>query len=126
MSKIIRHPAAAPAPYSKAVHAGDFLFLSGQIAFGPDGIVVNGGIELQTKVVLDHIKKNLEDLGCSLADVVKMTIWLADTRDFRGYNDVFAKYFANHPPARSTVRSDLMRDAKIEIEAVAYKPAAKG
>ena len=123
MPKIVRHPPSTPAPYSKAVHAGDFLFLSGQIPFGPDGIVVPGGIEVQTKVVLDTIKRNLEELGCSLSDIVKMTIWLQDVRDFRGYNDVFSKYFAKDPPARSTVRADLMRDARIEIEAVAYKPS---
>jgi 2-iminobutanoate/2-iminopropanoate deaminase len=125
MSKIVRYPPSAPAPYSKAVRAGDFLFLSGQIAFGPDGIVVHGGIEVQTKVVLDTITRNLEELGCALSDIVKMTVWLQDVRDFRGYNEVFSKYFAKDPPARSTVRADLMRDARIEIEAVAYKPSKR-
>jgi reactive intermediate/imine deaminase len=121
MPNIVHYPPSAPAPYSKAIRAGDFVFLSGQIAFGPNGILVHGGIELQTQVVLDTIKRNLEEVGCSLTDVVKMTIWLADVRDFRGFNDVYSKYFSKNPPTRSTVRADLMRDARIEIETVAYK-----
>lgn len=121
MTKVV-YPPASPAPYSKAIRAGDFIFLSGQIAFGPDGIVVNGGIELQTKTVLELLKKNLAEVGCTMEDVIKTTVWLADTRDFRGYNEVYSQYFPKNPPTRATVRADLMRDAKIEIEAVAYKP----
>ena len=111
-----------PFPFAKAVRAGDFVFVSGQIPFGPDGNIVQGGIEAQTRVVLETIAKTLEEAGCTLADVVKNTIWLEDPRDFAGFNKVYAEFFAADPPARATVRSDLMLDAKIEIEALAYKP----
>lgn len=121
MSKKI-FPALSPAPYARAVKAGDFVFVSGQIAFGPDGIVVNGGIELQTRVVIENIEKTLKEAGCTLGDVVKATIWLDDVRDFRGFNEVYAQFFKESPPTRATVRADLMRDAKIEMEVIAYKP----
>ena len=111
-----------PFPFAKAVRAGDFVFVSGQIPFGPDGTIVQGTIEAQTRVVLEAIAKTLEEAGCTLADVVKNTIWLEDTRDFAGFNKVYAESFAEDPPARATVRSDLMLDAKIEIETLAYKP----
>ena len=111
-----------PFPFAKAVRAGDFVFVSGQLPFGPDGTVVQGTIEVQTRVVLEAIAKTLAEAGCTMADVVKNTIWLEDTRDFAGFNKVYAEFFAEDPPARATVRSDLMLDAKIEIEALAYKP----
>jgi 2-iminobutanoate/2-iminopropanoate deaminase len=109
-------------PFSKAVRAGDFVFISGQVPFGSDGLMVHGSIELQTRVVLDGIKKQLEEVGCTMQDVVKTTVWLDDPRDFGGYNRVYAEYFAKEPPARATVRSQLLLDCKIEVEAVAYKP----
>lgn len=121
MTKIV-YKSDLPFPFAKAVRAGDFVFVSGQIPFGPDGAIVRGGIEAQTRVVLEAIAKTLEEAGCTMADVVKNTIWLEDTRDFAGFNKVYAEFFADDPPARATVRSDLMLDAKIEIEALAYKP----
>lgn len=121
MTKIV-YKSDLPFPFAKAVRAGDFVFVSGQIPFGPDGAIVRGGIEAQTRVVLEAIAKTLEEAGCTMADVVKNTIWLEDTRDFAGFNKVYAEFFAEDPPARATVRSDLMLDAKIEIEALAYKP----
>jgi 2-iminobutanoate/2-iminopropanoate deaminase len=109
-------------PFSKAVRAGDFVFISGQVPFGPDGFMVHGSIEVQTRVVLDGIKKQLEETGCTMQDVVKTTVWLDDPRDFGGYNRIYAEYFPKDPPARATVRSQLLLDCKIEVEAVAYKP----
>ena len=121
MTKIV-YKSDLPFPFAKAVRAGDFVFVSGQLPFGPNGNMIQGTIEVQTRVVLETIAKTLEDAGCTMADVVKNTIWLEDPRDFGGFNKVYAEFFAEDPPARATVRSDLMLDAKIEIEALAYKP----
>src|SRR4051812_4723989 len=119
MTKTI-YPTTLPYPFAQAVRAGDFVFVSGQLPFGPDGLMVQGGIEVQTRAVLTNIQKTLERTGCTLADIVKNTIWLTDTRDFVGFNKVYAEFFPKDPPARATVRADLMLDAKIEIESVAY------
>ena len=121
MTKIV-YKSPLPLPFAKAVRAGDFVFVSGQLPFGPNGNMIQGTIEVQTRVVLETIAATLEDAGCTMADVVKNTIWLEDTRDFAGFNKVYAEFFPEDPPARATVRSDLMLDAKIEIEALAYKP----
>jgi reactive intermediate/imine deaminase len=112
-------------PFSKAVRAGDFVFISGQVPFGPDGFIVPGSIEVQARVVLEGIKQQLEEVGCTMQDVVKTTVWLDDPRDFPGYNKVYAEYFPKDPPARATVRSELLVDCRIEMEAVAYKPLTR-
>ena len=115
-------PAPGAPPYSKAVRAGDFIFLSGQVPMGPDGAVVAGGIEAQTKQSIENIKAVLASLGLTLKDVVKATCWLDDTRDFGAFNRVYAQYFGEGLPARSTVRADMVIDCKVEIEVVAYAP----
>lgn len=112
-------------PFSKAYRAGDYIFISGQIAMDADGNVIHGGIEEQTRYTMENIKKSLAMAGCELQDVVKMTVWLADVRDFWGFNKIYAQYFPENPPARSAVRADLFVDAKVEIEAIAYKPENK-
>jgi 2-iminobutanoate/2-iminopropanoate deaminase len=109
-------------PLSAAVRAGDFIFLSGQVPFGPDGKLVGGNIETQTRQVLDNIKAALGVAGATLADVVKATIWLTDPDDFARFNAVYGAYFDQAPPARSCVVSQLMVAACVEIEVVAYKP----
>lgn len=109
-------------PFSPAVRAGDWVFVSGQTAIDPHGAVVAGGIEVQTRQVLEGIRRVLEQADCALSDVVKTTVWLADPRDFWSFNRVYAEFFPENPPARSTVRADLMLDCKVEIEAVAYTP----
>lgn len=109
-------------PLSPAVRAGDFVYISGQVPVGPDGIVVKGGITEQTERVLENIKGALGLAGCTMDDVVKTTVWLEDARDFGPFNAVYARYFPKDPPARTTVESRLMIDIKIEVEAVAYKP----
>jgi reactive intermediate/imine deaminase len=111
-------------PLSKAVRAGDLIFVAGQIAFDADGKVGEGPIEVQTRMVLEAIKATLAEAGAGLADVVKTTVWLTDPRDFGRFNAVYAEYFPNDPPARSTLRADLLLDVKVEIEAVAYAPIA--
>jgi 2-iminobutanoate/2-iminopropanoate deaminase len=116
------YPTTLPIPASRAVRAGDFVFVSGQMPFGPDGLLVHGPIEVQARVVLEAIKRTLEEAGCSMADVVKNTVWLQDPRDFTGYNKVYAEYFPKDPPARATVQAELMVEARIEIESLAYRP----
>ena len=111
-----------PLPFSRAVRAGDFVYVSGQVGFGPDGTVVTGGIEAETRQVMETIKTLLAEAGCTMDDVIKCTAWLDDVRDFGAFNKVYGSFFGDEPPARSTVRADLMIDAKVEIEAIAYKP----
>ena len=109
-------------PFSPAVRAGDFVYVSGQTAMNDQGEIVSGGIEVQAREVFEIIKKILKMAGCGMEDVIKVNVWLDDTRDFAGYNRIFAEYFTENPPARSTVQSKLVVDAKIEADVVAYKP----
>ncbi|WP_292121713.1 RidA family protein [Mesorhizobium sp.] len=109
-------------PLSPAVRAGDFVYVSGQVPVGSDGLVVKGGIAEQTEQVLQNVKAALALAGCGMDDVVKTTVWLEDARDFGTFNTVYAKHFSKDPPARTTVESRLMIDIKIEVEAVAYRP----
>ena len=112
-----------PVPLSKAVRAGDFIFLSGQLAFGSDGRIVGGGVGEQTHQCMRLIRTFLEEVGASLLDVVRTTVWLTDTSDFSAFNAAYAEYFGGNPPARSTVCTALvLPDAKVEIEVTVYKP----
>lgn len=108
-------------PFAKAVRAGDFVFVSGQVP-AVDGEIVTGGIVEQTEQVMSNLIEALKLADCTLADVVKVNIWLDDPRDFTSFNGVFKKHFNDYPPARSTVQSSLMVDAKIEMDVTAYKP----
>ena len=114
-------------PLSKAVRAGDFVFLSGQLALGSDGKLAGDDIATQTEQCIANIRDNLKLAGCDLTHVIKATVWLVDTNDFAGFNAVYARHFSANPPTRSTVCSGLMlRDARVEIEVVAYKTASSG
>jgi len=107
---------------SRAIRAGDFVFLTGQVPF-KDGVpMTTGSIEDQTRAVLDDIKVTLAEAGCELGDVVKSMIWLTDRADFPGFNAVYGEYFPDEPPARSAVVNDLLVDVKVEVEVVAYRP----
>ena len=110
---------------SRAVRAGDFVFLTGQVPFEKDQIMTTGTVEEQTRAVLDDIKKTLAEAGCELADVVKAMVWLRDRTDFPGFNAVYAEYFPVDPPARSAVVSELLVDVRVEVEVIAYKPEPK-
>lgn len=107
---------------SKGVRAGDMVYLTGQIPFDDGAPMTVGSIEDQTRNVLEHIKANLADAGCELADVVKAMVWLRDRADFPGFNEVYGEYFPEEPPARSAVVSELLVDVRVEVEVVAYKP----
>ncbi|GAA5617634.1 RidA family protein [Brucella anthropi] len=113
---------ASHVPLSPAVRAGDTVYVSGQVPVGPNGQIVEGGIEAQTKQVLENVKAALALAGATMEDVVKTTIWLEDARDFGRMNAVYGTYFPKEPPARTTVESRLMIDIKIEVEAIAYAP----
>ncbi len=107
---------------SRAVWAGDFVFLTGQVPMQNNTIMTHGDIEDQTRAVLDDITETLKLAGCDRGDVVKSMVWLTSRDDFPGFNAVYAEYFPESPPARSAVVNDLLVDAKVEIEVIAYKP----
>ncbi len=109
---------------SRAVRAGDFVFLTGQVPFEDGEPMTSGTIEEQTRVALDQIREILTEADCDLSDVVKAMVWLRDRTDFPGFNTVYGEYFPDDPPARSAVVSNLLVDVRLEIEVVAYKPQA--
>lgn len=112
---------AAIGPYSQAIKAGGFVYVSGQIPIDPaTGEFVSGGITEQTERVLRNLSAVLEAAGSGLDRVVKTTVFLADMKEFAAMNDVYGKFFVGDPPARATVAAaGLPRDARVEIEAVA-------
>lgn len=108
-------------PFARAVRAGDFVFVSGQVpAVG--GEIVGVGIVERAERVIDNVIAVLDEADCGLEHVVKVNVWLDDPRDFTGFNAVFERRFRDHAPARSTVQSALMVDAKVEMDVIAYKP----
>lgn len=109
-------------PLSPATRAGDFIYVSGQVPTNDQGEVVAGGIEAQTRQVFERIRQALALGGATLEDVCKVNVWLHDARDFGSFNRVYMECFGNHRPARSTVESRLMIDAKVEIDVIAYAP----
>lgn len=111
---------------SRAIRAGDFVFLTGQIPMRDGAPMTDGSIEDQTRAVLDDITATLAEAGCSRDDVVKAMVWLCDRADFPGFNAVYGEYFPNDPPTRSAIVSDLLVDAKVEVEVIAYKPLDGG
>lgn len=115
------HAPAAIGPYSQAVAHGGLVFTAGQIPLDPDSMeMVEGDVAAQTERVLQSLGAVLEAAGASLATVVKTTVFLADMNDFAAMNEVYARFFGDHAPARSTVQAArLPRDARVEIEAIA-------
>ena len=109
-------------PFSPAVRAGDFIYVSGQVPADANGEIVAGGIEAQTRQVMDNLAAVLALAGATFDDVCKSTVWLQDARDFGAFNRIYMSYLKNGRPARSTTEARLMVDAKVEIDMVAYKP----
>ena len=107
---------------SRAIRAGDFVLLTGQIPIKDGQVMTTGTVEDQTRAVLDDIKATLSEAGCGLGDVVKAMVWLRDRADFPGFNAVYGEYFPENPPTRSAVVSELLDDVRVEIEVIAYKP----
>jgi 2-iminobutanoate/2-iminopropanoate deaminase len=113
---------AAVGPYSHAVAAGPFVFVSGQIPINRQGEMVPGDIVVQTVQVMENLKAILATAGLSLSDVVKTTVFLKEMADFAEMNRVYGEFFPKDPPARSTVQvAGLARNAAVEIEAVAFR-----
>ena len=112
-------------PYSQAIRAAGLLFCSGQIPLDPaTGVLVDGGIAAQTARVLDNVSALLAAASLTAADVVRTTVFLADMEDFAAMNEVYAGYFRDAPPARSTVAvKALPKGALVEIEVTAALPA---
>jgi 2-iminobutanoate/2-iminopropanoate deaminase len=115
------HAPQAIGPYSQAIRSGQLLFVSGQIPLDPDtGELVGGGIEDQTRRVMQNVQAILEAAGASLGHVVKTTIFLVDLADFPAANEVYSGYFVDSLPARATVQvAALPRQARVEIEVIA-------
>jgi 2-iminobutanoate/2-iminopropanoate deaminase len=116
---------AAPAaigPYSQAIRAGDFLFVSGQIPLDPaTGLLVEGDVRPQTQRVLENLRGILAEAGATFDRVVKTTVYLADMADFGAMNEVYASFFTATPPARAAVQvARLPRDVHVEIDAIVY------
>lgn len=123
--KVTIHTQKAPAavgPYSQAIGAGPFVYTAGQIGLDPaSGQLVADDIRVQTERVLTNLQAILQAAGSDLAAVVKTTVFLLDMAEFRAMNEVYADFFGDRPPARSTVQvSALPLGARVEIEVVAY------
>ena len=117
---------AAPSaigPYSQAIAQGDLIFCSGQIGLDPaSGQIVEGGIEAETRRVLENLREVLIAAGLTLAHVVKTTVFVVDLADFATVNRIYGEHFEAPYPARSTVQvAALPRDARVEIEAIAHR-----
>lgn len=111
-------------PYSPAVRAGDFIFVAGQ---GPIDTTTDkmsfGDIRHETRLVLTNIQKILEGCGATMQDVVKCSVFLADGKDFAAMNEVYAEFFGNAKPARTTVACEFaVPEMKVEIDCIAYRP----
>ncbi|MCB1806761.1 MAG: RidA family protein [Candidatus Competibacteraceae bacterium] len=109
-------------PFHPAVRAGDFIFVSGQVAKDANGNMLSGTIEEETRATLESIRRVLQQAGADLSDVVKITTYLEDTRDFGRYNRAFGEYFTEGVVARTTVEARAVINTKIEMDAVAYHP----
>ncbi|MCY4608963.1 MAG: RidA family protein [bacterium] len=107
---------------SRAIRAGDFVFLTGQVPLEDGKPMTHGTIEEQTRVVIEAIRETLAEAGCNLGDVVKAMVWLSERADFPGFNAVYAEYFPVDPPVRSAVISELLVDVRVEIEVIAFRP----
>ncbi len=109
-------PAIPGVPYSPAVKIGKFVFVSGQVGDDP-----KSDVKTQTRQALEKIKALVEEAGASLRNVVKCTVYLANLDDYGSMNEVYSKYFVEKPPARACVEvSRLVKDLKVEIEAIAH------
>ena len=120
-------PPGVPAPrgpYSPAVRAGDFIYVSGQVPIDPvTQQLISGDVRDETRQTLTNIMRILEGCGAALADVVKCQVFLADGKDFAAMNEVYAEFFGQAKPARTTVETRFANPTmKVEIDCIAYKP----
>ncbi len=113
-------------PFYPAVRAGDFIFVSGQVSKDADGNMLVGSIEVETAGTIEAIQRLIAEEGATLDDVVRVTTYLEDPRDFGRYNVVFKRYFEGAVLARTTVEARAVITTRIEMEAIVYKPLARG
>jgi reactive intermediate/imine deaminase len=109
-------------PFHPAVRAGDFIFVSGQVPKDESGNMFSGTIEEECRWTIESIRRILTEADAGLEDVVKVTVYLEDARNFGRYNRVFAEYFPEGRLSRTTVEARAVIETKIEMDAVAYKP----
>lgn len=125
MSRQAVSTSAAPGaagPYSQAIATDDYVFCAGQIGRDPASGAMPAGIEAQTEQVLKNLQAVLDAAGCTFADVVKTTCFLADINDFNAFNGVYSRFISDPPPARSTFQvAALPMGALVEIEAIAAR-----
>lgn len=107
-------------PFSEAVVAGGFLFMSGLVGFGPDGKVVPGGIAAETEAIFREVKRLLALAGGTLEDVVKVNVYLADAAEFSSFNVAYRMHFPSAAPARISMSVHLTIDARVELDLIAY------
>ncbi|MBL6917639.1 MAG: RidA family protein [Gammaproteobacteria bacterium] len=107
---------------SRAVRAGDFVFMTGQVPMENGAVMTTGSIEDQTRACLERISETLSEAGCQLSDVVKSMVWIKSREDFPGFDSVYAEFFPQGPPARSALVSDFLVDILVEIECIAFHP----
>jgi len=105
---------------SRAVRAGDMVYLTGQIPMRDGQPMTDGNIEEQTRSCMENIQQTLQLAGLELSDIVKTTVWLKDRGDFPGFDATYGEYFASEPPARTGLVGEFLVDIKVEIECVAY------
>ena len=109
-------------PYSQAIAVNGIIYTSGQIALLPDGTMLSGDVEKETEQVMKNLSAVLEAADANLSSVIKTTVFLADMNDFSKVNEVYAKYFGEHKPARSTVAvKTLPKNALVEVECIALR-----
>lgn len=112
------------APYSPVIVSGDLVYTAGQVAFDADGNVVGTDAETQTRQVLENVRLCLEAAGCGLDDVLKVTAYLTDLSDFKAFNGVYAEFFSEPYPVRTTVQAGLVPGFVVEVDVVARKGTA--
>ena len=105
---------------SRAVRAGDMIYLTGQIPMRDGKPMTEGSIEEQTQNCMEQIKATLALAGCDMSNIVKTTVWLRDRSDFPGFDATYGEYFDAEPPARTGLLNDFLVDIKVEIECIAY------
>ena len=110
-------------PYSPAVRAGDFIFVAGQVPVDPaTDTLSSGDIQHETRMVLNNIRRILEGAGATMADVVRVGVYIKDGSDFAKMNEVYAEFFGQDKPARTTIVNGFVADIKVEIDCIAYSP----
>ncbi|MEO1193765.1 MAG: RidA family protein [Pseudomonadota bacterium] len=109
-------------PFHPAVRAGDFIYVSGQVPKDAEGKMFTGTIEEETRWTMEALRRALQAAGAELSDIVKITTYLEDTRDFGRYNRTMAEFFPDGGIARTTVEARAVISCKIEMDCIAYKP----